>query len=209
MMKKNRSYSSWRLEKLADPDRAARYLTAALNDSTEAFLHAFKNVLQAREVSTVAKKAGVTRESLYRSFSKEGNPTLETLKAVLHAIDLKLTKIEPQAGSSLSPIDLPPERAISARIRSRKNRPRRGIGGISQAQLSLPFDIGPSTVARETSPINTGIRVGIAQKQWQSEGSGILLVPMHPSEAPHFIGLPGFFASRASQNESAAVSVLE
>jgi len=37
MTQKTRSYSSWRADKLSDPERAARYLNAALNESKEAF----------------------------------------------------------------------------------------------------------------------------------------------------------------------------
>jgi probable addiction module antidote protein len=83
-----RSYSEWRLEKLSDPKKAARYLNAAKKDSKEAFLHALKNVIQANQVARVAREAGVSRESVYRSFSAEGNPTYDTLSAVLEAVDI-------------------------------------------------------------------------------------------------------------------------
>jgi probable addiction module antidote protein len=83
-----RSYSGWRLEKLSDPKRAARYLNAAKKDSKEAFLHALKNVIQANQVAKVAREAGVSRESVYRSFSAEGNPTFDTFSAVLEAVDI-------------------------------------------------------------------------------------------------------------------------
>ncbi len=88
MAKTTRTYGQWRLERLADPARAARYLNAAKKESKEAFLHALKNVIQAREVAKVAREAGVSRESVYRSFSADGNPTYDTLSAVLEAVDI-------------------------------------------------------------------------------------------------------------------------
>lgn len=90
MPKKTQSFSAWQTEKLANPKNAANYLNAALQDSTEAFLIAVGKVLQARQVSKVAKDAGVQRETLYRSFSEQGNPTLETLTAVLRAVGLNI-----------------------------------------------------------------------------------------------------------------------
>jgi probable addiction module antidote protein len=90
MPKRTQSYSAWQTEKLVNPKNAANYLNAALQDSTEAFLIAVGKVLQARQVSKVAKDAGVQRETLYRSFSEQGNPTLETLTAVLRAVGLNI-----------------------------------------------------------------------------------------------------------------------
>ena len=54
------------------------------------FRKACLNVIQARQVAKIAKKAGVTRENLYRSFSAAGNPTFETLHSVLEALGLQL-----------------------------------------------------------------------------------------------------------------------
>jgi probable addiction module antidote protein len=90
MPKTTKSYRSWQLEKLTDPERAASYLNAALQDSPELFQSALAKVAQANQMSRVAKEAGVQRESLYRSLSEQGNPTLETLWGVLGAVGLRL-----------------------------------------------------------------------------------------------------------------------
>lgn len=90
MNNKTRPYRQALLEALQDPEEAANYLNVALEDSPEMFRKACLNVVQARQVATVAKKAGVTRENLYRSFSATGNPTLETLHSVLQAVGLDL-----------------------------------------------------------------------------------------------------------------------
>jgi probable addiction module antidote protein len=42
-------------------------------------------------MATVAAKAGVQRESLYRALSANGNPTLKTMLAVLQATGLHLS----------------------------------------------------------------------------------------------------------------------
>ncbi|WP_243311319.1 addiction module antidote protein [Fundidesulfovibrio agrisoli] len=96
------SYEAGIVEDLrADPDFAAEYLRAALEDeeNPEALLMALRHVAKALGVSEVAEKAGVNRESLYRALSPRGNPTLKTLRAVTKAMGLRVTveKIGPQA----------------------------------------------------------------------------------------------------------------
>ena len=90
MPKRTKDYHAWLLAKLVDPDTAAAYLNEAINDSPEIFLKALRNVAQARRVANVAKKAGVRRESLYRTLSKNGNPRLGTLNSVLQAVGLRI-----------------------------------------------------------------------------------------------------------------------
>lgn len=76
-----------------DPAFAAEYLKAALEDADErhVLLTALRHVAQARGIATVAKAAGVERESLYRALSANGNPRLSTLYAVAKAVGLRLT----------------------------------------------------------------------------------------------------------------------
>jgi len=90
MPKKARPFRSWQLEKLADPQRAASYLNASLRETPELFLVALGKVAQANQISKVAKESGVQRETLYRSLSEKGNPTLDTLTGVLNAVGLKI-----------------------------------------------------------------------------------------------------------------------
>ena len=76
-----------------DPDFAAEYLKAALEDEGEprVLLIAFRHVARAQGIAKVAKAAGIERESLYRALSANGNPRLSTLFAVAKAVGLKLT----------------------------------------------------------------------------------------------------------------------
>jgi probable addiction module antidote protein len=45
-------------------------------------------------LGAVAAEAGISRESLYRALSPQGNPTLKTLIAVLKTLGLRLTVTE-------------------------------------------------------------------------------------------------------------------
>ncbi|OGR37183.1 MAG: putative addiction module antidote protein [Desulfovibrionales bacterium GWA2_65_9] len=78
----------------ADPAFAAEYLRAALEESLDepsVLLTALRRVAEAHGMQRVAERAGVNRESLYRSLSPRGNPTVKTLAAVLKAVGLRLT----------------------------------------------------------------------------------------------------------------------
>src|SRR5437016_6789781 len=103
MPKRTTDYHSWRLEKLADPRIAASYLNAAMDDSPEMFLRAVMNVAQAQQVTRTAKKAGIKRESIYRAFSKRGNPTLDTLHSVLGALGITMEFVAKNAPSKKKP----------------------------------------------------------------------------------------------------------
>jgi probable addiction module antidote protein len=77
-----------------NPDFAAEYLRAALEDDEEprVLLIALRRIAEARGgIAKVAKSAGIERESLYRALSARGNPRLSTLVAVTRAIGLRLT----------------------------------------------------------------------------------------------------------------------
>jgi len=96
------SYRQSLLTALLDPVEASAYLNAALEDSPEAFLKALKNVAQARPMSKVAKEAGIQRETLYRAFSEQGNPTFETLSSVLGALGMKLSIAPSESEGAIS-----------------------------------------------------------------------------------------------------------
>jgi probable addiction module antidote protein len=69
------------------------YLNAALEDGEPAvLLEALRNVAQAKGgIAALAKTAGVSRESLYRTLSRRGNPKIDTVMALLRAMGLKLS----------------------------------------------------------------------------------------------------------------------
>jgi probable addiction module antidote protein len=61
------------------PEDAA-YIAAALGD-----------VARTRGMTKLAKHAGLTRMGLYKALSKDGNPSLDTVIKVLHAVGIRLT----------------------------------------------------------------------------------------------------------------------
>lgn len=96
-MAKATTYQEDLIEALKDPREAAAYLSAAIEEGDrEVFLLALRNVAQAHGgMSSVAQKAHLKRESLYRMLSKEGNPELNSIFNLLHAVGLRLT-VEPE-----------------------------------------------------------------------------------------------------------------
>lgn len=89
MPKRTRPHEEVLLESIQDPREAAYYLNAALEDSDEMFLEALGDVASAYSMSTVAARAGVARQAMYRMLAKEGNPTFASLMAILRALGLR------------------------------------------------------------------------------------------------------------------------
>ncbi len=77
-----------------DPNYVVEYLNAALADSNEVFLLALRDVAEAQSMGKVAENASLNRENLYRMLSREGNPRLSSLAALLDTFGLKL-KVAP------------------------------------------------------------------------------------------------------------------
>ncbi|MDE2196031.1 MAG: putative addiction module antidote protein, partial [Gammaproteobacteria bacterium] len=69
------------------------YLNVALEDGDPAvLLEALRNVADAKGgMGALAKATGMSRESLYRTLSRRGNPKIETVMGLLSALGLKLT----------------------------------------------------------------------------------------------------------------------
>lgn len=92
------------IEALKDPEEAAAYLNAALEEGDrELFLLALRNVAEANGgMAAVADKANLNRESLYRTLSRRGNPEIRTLLNLLRGVGLRLNitpEREPSTGS--------------------------------------------------------------------------------------------------------------
>ena len=91
MTKASRPYKEGLLKSLRDPNEAAAYLTAALEDgSPDVFLLALRNVAEAHGMKTVAEGAQLNPVSMYRMLSDKGNPQLSSLSAVLQQLGLRL-----------------------------------------------------------------------------------------------------------------------
>ena len=84
-------HDDWLLAQLKDGEFAAEYLNAASEDEDpKIYLTALKKVVEARGgMAAIAEKTHLSRETLYRTLSSRGNPTIKTLNAVLKATGLK------------------------------------------------------------------------------------------------------------------------
>lgn len=86
-----KNYQDELLKQLKDPAEAAEYLNACLKDSERVFLSGLRNVVDAHGgVGPVSKITKLNRESLYRTLSKNGNPTLASLTTILESLGIKL-----------------------------------------------------------------------------------------------------------------------
>lgn len=99
-MSRSRNHDQTVIEMIrTDPDFAEIYLHTAFEELDEeggeaGFLIALRHIVEARGgMATVAEKAGLSRESLYRALSPKGNPTLRTMKKVMHAAGLTFSAI--------------------------------------------------------------------------------------------------------------------
>jgi len=76
-----------------NPDFAAEYLKAAMEDAHEArvLLIALRHLAQAQGIAKIAKAAGVERESLYRALSATATPACPLYLPSPKQLALKLT----------------------------------------------------------------------------------------------------------------------
>ena len=80
-------------EQLRTPQEMAAYLDAWLEeapDDVSGIARALGDIARAKGMSQVAKDAGLSRESLYRALSAEGNPSFATVLKVARALGVKL-----------------------------------------------------------------------------------------------------------------------
>lgn len=68
------------------------YLEAAMEGNDPKHIaSALGDVARSTGMSEIARKTGLGRQALYNALSENGNPTLETLTAVLDALGLELS----------------------------------------------------------------------------------------------------------------------
>ncbi len=92
-MARSRSYKEYLHEQLQDPEAAAAYLNAALeDDDLHVFLLALRDIAEAQGgMSHLASETDLNRESLYKTLSIRGNPRLSSLRSVLGACGLSIS----------------------------------------------------------------------------------------------------------------------
>lgn len=77
------------------------------------FLYELGNVAIAQGVATVANKAGLARESLYKTLDPNAKPRLETIIKILNAMGMQLQLI-PAKQSSFQPSNTPRKNSLAA-----------------------------------------------------------------------------------------------
>lgn len=87
-----KDYTEFLTEQLQDPDMAAEYLSAAIEDgSTEEFLLALRDVAEAHGgVGVLSNITDLNRQGMYKMLSEDGNPTFTSLLSVLRAVGLTI-----------------------------------------------------------------------------------------------------------------------
>jgi probable addiction module antidote protein len=79
-------------EHLETEEEIAGFLKeVAETGDTSDFIHALGIAARARGMTEIAREAGVTRASLYKTLSNDGNPRYETISRIVNALGLKLT----------------------------------------------------------------------------------------------------------------------
>lgn len=80
-------------EHLRTPEEMAAYLDAwfeGVPDDVSGIARALGDIARAKGMSQVAKDAGLSRESLYRALSEDGNPSFATILKVARALGVRL-----------------------------------------------------------------------------------------------------------------------
>jgi probable addiction module antidote protein len=89
---KSKTYPYDSAEYLTSGAAIHAYMEEALETDDAAFIaKALGTIARARGMSHIAKKAGLSRESLYKALSKEGNPEFDTVIRVMQALGLRFS----------------------------------------------------------------------------------------------------------------------
>lgn len=80
-------------EQLRTPEEMAAYLDAWLTeapDDAAGIARALGDIARAKGMTQVARDAGLSRESLYKALSENGNPSFATVLKVARALGVRL-----------------------------------------------------------------------------------------------------------------------
>lgn len=69
----------------------------AKDGDTSALLAALRVIAQAKGITTLASETGMTRQGIQLALSRKGNPRLDNINAIMHAMGyrLKVERIKP------------------------------------------------------------------------------------------------------------------
>lgn len=98
-MRSLRSFETYAMEQLCNPQFATAYLTEALHDfnndhDAEALLMALRDVTEAQGgIGELAKRTHLSRQNLYKVFAAKRQPKIETLGAILGGLGLSMAVV--------------------------------------------------------------------------------------------------------------------
>lgn len=77
---------------LETKEEIAVFITEAFKTGDPGYIaHALGVAARASGMSRIADETGLSRQHLYHSFSENGNPTLQTMLAMMKALDIEIT----------------------------------------------------------------------------------------------------------------------
>jgi probable addiction module antidote protein len=161
-MPRSRNYQTKLVDSLRDPEEAAAYLSAALEEiDKELFLLALRNVADAQGgLSKLAGATGLNRENLYRMLSDRGNPEFYSLVTLLDALGFQLT-VEPRQVVSK------PATANPAEGKVLSFRPRRVPVGLTTHRNALAADTKSNHSEKTVLISDDGSELGSLAYDWQ------------------------------------------
>ena len=63
----------------------------ALDGDSSALLASLRVIAKVRGITVIAQEAGMTRQGLQKALSSKGNPRLDNVNAIMHALGYRLT----------------------------------------------------------------------------------------------------------------------
>ena len=82
----------------------AYFIEAALDEGDEAgLIHALNAVGRSKGMATLAKKTGISRESLYKSLRGKSKPQFSTIHKIIKALGLRL-EVHPANSNEATPV---------------------------------------------------------------------------------------------------------
>lgn len=67
------------------------YLQDAMQEGDKEFMQALETVARAKGMTELAKRTGLSRESLYKTLNGETKPRFESIQKILAALNIKLS----------------------------------------------------------------------------------------------------------------------
>ncbi|MBX2818873.1 MAG: hypothetical protein KTR29_04300 [Rhodothermaceae bacterium] len=104
-MKPGSSYHDFLITYLKNPESALAYLEVAIEEfeadgDKQHFLLAIRNVVEAQGgIGALAERTNMNRSHLYRVLSKNGNPRLDKIGAILNGLGFRLSVKPIQPGA--------------------------------------------------------------------------------------------------------------